>query len=53
MTVKPIREMVIASVCEAMHWTFQEYCEQPVWLIDTISIKMEEENRYQEQNRSK
>jgi hypothetical protein len=31
-----------------MHWTFEEYEAQPQWFIDTLSIKMEEDTKYQQ-----
>ena len=33
--------MRIAFICQEMKWTYQEYMQQPVWLIDMIIDKME------------
>jgi hypothetical protein len=36
--------MLIATVCEKMHWTYNEYLEQPNWIIQTLLIKWNIEN---------
>lgn len=39
-------EAHVALLCREMHWTFQEYCEQPDWLIDTIQVMLKVEGEY-------
>jgi hypothetical protein len=36
-----------AMLIEHMRWTWQEFESQPLWLIDTLRIKMEEDGKYQ------
>lgn len=48
-----LEEMLIAEICSSMKWTYQEYMEQPQFLIDAIQIKMQVEAEYQEQQNKK
>jgi len=34
-----------------MHWTYQEYMEQPEWLLESIRIKIEEEALHQQKGK--
>lgn len=42
-------------LCEHMHWTWQEYLAQPLWLIESLRVKLEEEGKHQraENNKAK
>jgi len=44
----------IATICEKMGWTFQEYLEQPYDFIEVVKAKLQAENKIieeqQEQN---
>ncbi len=31
--------MEIAGICEAMHWTYEQYMAQPIWFIETLKLK--------------
>lgn len=31
--------MLVAVVCEKMHWTYDEYLRQPEWFVDYLFIK--------------
>ena len=33
--------MVIAIICQETGWTYEEYLNQPTWLIELICSKME------------
>lgn len=43
-------EAFIASICREMKWTYDEYCNQPDWFIETIQVMMSVEGK---QNTSK
>lgn len=32
--------MVAVALCEAMHWTYQQYLEQPTWFLELLKHKM-------------
>jgi len=38
---------MIVMILEHMHWTWQDYLAQPLWLIDTLRVKLEEEGKHQ------
>ena len=40
-------------ICHEMHWTYQQYDAQPDWLLDTLRIKLEEDNKYAEHKQNK
>lgn len=33
--------MLAAIVCERMHWSYETYQSQPVWLVDLLLSKWE------------
>ncbi len=37
--------MLVAIFCEKMHWTYEEFLEQPHWFIETLLIKWSEETK--------
>lgn len=39
--------MAIAIICEHMHWTWQDYLAQPLWLLDSLRVKLEAEGKHQ------
>lgn len=36
-------EAFIALLCREMKWTYEEYCTQPIWLIDALEVMMKVE----------
>lgn len=42
-------ELLIAIVCEKMHWTYDEFLDQPDWFCKTLLLKWNEESIYQKQ----
>jgi len=47
-------ESFVVSVCREMGWTYEEYCTQPDWFIDTIEVMMKVEGeKSAEQNQKK
>lgn len=40
--------MLIATICQEMKWTFEEYLKQPQWLIYHIFEKMSEDEKRSE-----
>ncbi len=48
-------EIEVVAICEHMHWTFQQYEAQPLWLLDALRVKLGEDGTYQRQqsNRKK
>ena len=45
--------MWIAVVCEHMHWTYDEYLDNPNRFLDVIRIKLEEDGLYQKRQEAK
>lgn len=33
-------EMTATLMCQKMHWTYDEFLDQPTWLIDSIIAEM-------------
>lgn len=36
-----------------MHWTFDEYMDQPQWFLDVLTVKMVEDAAYQKSQQPK
>ena len=43
--VEEAEAIIIGELCYEMKWTFEEFLCQPAWLIDTISMQIQERNR--------
>ena len=41
--------MIVALVCERMHWDYETYLAQPVWLIDLLISKWDIDAKRTEQ----
>lgn len=43
--VEPEPELSIFLLCKYMRWSYRDYEEAPVWMIETAAIYMAEEAR--------
>lgn len=41
-------DLEMAIICERMHWTYQEYANQPVNFLEVLKLKWTLDNEHQE-----
>jgi len=41
--VEEAEALFIATICREMKWSFEEFINQPAWLIETISLQISAE----------
>jgi len=42
---KVSEELIMVQICREMHWTYQEFLEQPAWFIDLLIEILDIETR--------